>query len=274
MPLPLTVSCFSKIQIGFTFLVPAHPGSSGRRAVKWVCVCTIIIFMILLHSKPLLLFGICASTHCSWPVINECLVIVNFYTLVVIGSKNSIFFHFVGRGRVFWLQSPQNLKEFRWNLEHKCGTTVRSRRKKLLETNTAKTYFVFLWPIKGSLSDTYPAPIPMVFELTDVNRCVGAYTHEKFPNFCVGVLHALQKLPQKQYFGLGACYQHTAKAAQFWAIEGLADIPSRSAFCSWWGCAVWALWPPEDVLFIISMTPCSLISGSRKVLCKKLDDHE
>jgi len=37
MPLPLTVSCFSKIQIGFTFLVPAHPGSNGRRAVKWVC---------------------------------------------------------------------------------------------------------------------------------------------------------------------------------------------------------------------------------------------
>jgi len=38
MPLPLTVSCFSKIQIGFTFLVPAHPGSPGQRAVKWVCV--------------------------------------------------------------------------------------------------------------------------------------------------------------------------------------------------------------------------------------------
>jgi len=39
MSLPLTVSCFSKIQIGFTFLVPAHPGSPGKRAVKWVCVC-------------------------------------------------------------------------------------------------------------------------------------------------------------------------------------------------------------------------------------------
>ena len=38
MPLPLTVSCFSKIHIGFTFLVPAHPGSPGKRAVKWVCV--------------------------------------------------------------------------------------------------------------------------------------------------------------------------------------------------------------------------------------------
>ena len=39
MPLLLTISCFSKIQIGFTFLVPAHPGSLGQRAVKRVCVC-------------------------------------------------------------------------------------------------------------------------------------------------------------------------------------------------------------------------------------------
>ena len=27
MPLPLTISCFNKIQIGFTFLVSAHLGS-------------------------------------------------------------------------------------------------------------------------------------------------------------------------------------------------------------------------------------------------------
>jgi len=38
MPLPLTVSCFSKIQIGFTFLVPAHLGGPGQRAVKRMCV--------------------------------------------------------------------------------------------------------------------------------------------------------------------------------------------------------------------------------------------
>ena len=38
MPLPLTVSCFSKIQIGFTFLVPTHPGGPGKRAVERVCV--------------------------------------------------------------------------------------------------------------------------------------------------------------------------------------------------------------------------------------------
>ena len=37
-PADATVSCFSKIQIGFAFLVPAHPGSPGERAVKRVCV--------------------------------------------------------------------------------------------------------------------------------------------------------------------------------------------------------------------------------------------
>ena len=36
IPRPLTLSCFSKIQIGFTFLVPTHLGSPGKKAV---CVC-------------------------------------------------------------------------------------------------------------------------------------------------------------------------------------------------------------------------------------------
>jgi len=42
MPLTLTVSCFSRIQIAFTFLVPAHPGSPDQSpwftcgtACKW-----------------------------------------------------------------------------------------------------------------------------------------------------------------------------------------------------------------------------------------------
>jgi len=44
MPLPLTVSCFSKIQIGFTFLVPAHLDSPGQKAVRetGVCVCVCV----------------------------------------------------------------------------------------------------------------------------------------------------------------------------------------------------------------------------------------
>jgi len=36
MPLPLTVSCSSKISIGFTFLVPAYPGRPGKEAIKWL----------------------------------------------------------------------------------------------------------------------------------------------------------------------------------------------------------------------------------------------
>ena len=45
MPLLLTVSCFSKIQIGFTFLVPAHPGSPRKRAVK--CVLCVLLNVIV-----------------------------------------------------------------------------------------------------------------------------------------------------------------------------------------------------------------------------------
>ena len=47
MPLLLTVSCSNKIQIGFTFLVPADLGSPGQRAVKRVCVhVCIMCFMV------------------------------------------------------------------------------------------------------------------------------------------------------------------------------------------------------------------------------------
>jgi len=103
-PLPLTVSCFSKIRIGFTFLVPAHPGSPGQRAIKRVCVCVCVItghgdmavsnaigsnvFDILLclglpwflqttvvnRSQPVQVYsaGMCIleSVHCTWTELN------------------------------------------------------------------------------------------------------------------------------------------------------------------------------------------------------------
>ena len=47
--LPLTVSCFSKIQIGFTFLVPAHLGSPGKRAVN-LCVCMSYICVDVMYK--------------------------------------------------------------------------------------------------------------------------------------------------------------------------------------------------------------------------------
>ena len=40
MPLSLNVSCFSKIQIGFTFLVPAHLGSPRKVPLNG-CVCVV-----------------------------------------------------------------------------------------------------------------------------------------------------------------------------------------------------------------------------------------
>jgi len=52
MPLPLTVSCSNKIQIVFTFLVPAHLGSHGQRAVKRVCVCVHVYYSVQL-KKPI-----------------------------------------------------------------------------------------------------------------------------------------------------------------------------------------------------------------------------
>ena len=47
MPLPLTVSCFTKIQIGFTFLVPVYPGCPGKCVVKRVCVCVLSTFQLI-----------------------------------------------------------------------------------------------------------------------------------------------------------------------------------------------------------------------------------
>ena len=49
MPLPLTVSCSSKIQIGFTFLVPAYPGYPGKEAVKWLLL---LLLGILWDFRP------------------------------------------------------------------------------------------------------------------------------------------------------------------------------------------------------------------------------
>ena len=50
MPLPLTGSCFSKIQIDFTFLVPAHLGSPGKRAVKRVCVVGLMYSILFVYA--------------------------------------------------------------------------------------------------------------------------------------------------------------------------------------------------------------------------------
>jgi len=74
MPLTLTVSCFSKIQIGFTFLVPARLGSPGKRAVKRVCVC------VVMTNRQTVLYGnnrfnlmLCIAVRLSnWQCLQDC----------------------------------------------------------------------------------------------------------------------------------------------------------------------------------------------------------
>ena len=81
MPLPLTVFCFSKIQIGITFLVPAHPGSPGHRAIKrGVCSQSSVLFALLvgwqeghpackkLSGEVLAWLSVWSEVHtCIWP---------------------------------------------------------------------------------------------------------------------------------------------------------------------------------------------------------------
>ena len=95
MPLPLTVSCFSKIQIGFTFLALAHPGSPGQRAVKQVCMC--------IHS-------ICAACFVVlWP---HCAVdlLMNRWQ----GFLMSVDHYFSSSTKTFLFQSAYGHRETDW----------------------------------------------------------------------------------------------------------------------------------------------------------------
>jgi len=65
MSWPLTVSCFIKIQTGFTFPVPTYPGSCRKRAVKRVCVCVCVT--VCFHPNFLLQSGTLITKSCHLP---------------------------------------------------------------------------------------------------------------------------------------------------------------------------------------------------------------
>ena len=67
VPLPLAVSCFSKIQIGFSFLVLAHLGSLGQRAIKRVCV---LWWLSLCSFSSLVSFGRQCLSNVWWMSFN------------------------------------------------------------------------------------------------------------------------------------------------------------------------------------------------------------
>jgi len=115
-PLPLTVSCFSKIQIGFTFLVPAHLASPGKRAVKRVCVCV---------------------THCSFLVHQTSLHSRrNHYRSIVLLIYSGLSCH-TWTGLLGMLQCS-NKGTITKHRSHTCYTTIRTNASSL--TNVVCTY--------------------------------------------------------------------------------------------------------------------------------------
>jgi len=62
MPLPLTVSCFSKIQIGFTSLVPAHPGCPRIGPLN-VCVCVCVRVRARARARACVCVCVCVCTR-------------------------------------------------------------------------------------------------------------------------------------------------------------------------------------------------------------------
>ena len=70
MPLALTVSCFSKIQIGFIFLVPAHPGSPGQELLKGFVVVVVVVTAFSLFAFCLLWYT-CVYCETSYRPMKE-----------------------------------------------------------------------------------------------------------------------------------------------------------------------------------------------------------
>jgi len=86
LPQPLTVSCFSKIQIGFTFLVPAYPGSPRQRAVQRVCVWLCVLFYFSVEVV-LLLINRCSSESKEFYLPCSCIDTVMHCVVCVISPS-------------------------------------------------------------------------------------------------------------------------------------------------------------------------------------------
>jgi len=67
MPLPLTVSCFTKIQIGLTFLVPADPGIVPEKGPLNVCVCVCVTTAVARTVEVVLKYYVKNKKTAIWP---------------------------------------------------------------------------------------------------------------------------------------------------------------------------------------------------------------
>ena len=76
MPLPLTVSCSSKIQIGFTYLVPAYPGCPGKEAVVG---CNVVVLTLVISE-------IVNSVQLQWCLLSSCNVVCLSFVISYLAS--------------------------------------------------------------------------------------------------------------------------------------------------------------------------------------------
>ena len=109
MPLPLTVCCFSKIQISFTFLVSAHLGSPRKRAIKRVCVSCwseMVIFWvhIMKYSSITFYWYMRGQTICCQTIVPNVDIFVNAEKLVIGSQSHSVTCHLA---EVTFPPSPQ-----------------------------------------------------------------------------------------------------------------------------------------------------------------------
>jgi len=103
MPLPLTVSCFSKIQIGFTFLVPRLTWAVLKKG-PLTRVCVTSISVLRQHSWDVhwlhqccpcsISLSICNGTEVQWSIIlMQCVCIMQNYRSTVSWSNSAFTGH-------------------------------------------------------------------------------------------------------------------------------------------------------------------------------------
>ena len=88
MPLPLTVSCFSKIQIGFTFLVPAHLGGPGKGPLNG-CVCMCVFLFLWDSCKSCAIFLCAINAKWCWRIV----LLALWYCLLLADSRYALWGH-------------------------------------------------------------------------------------------------------------------------------------------------------------------------------------
>ena len=128
MPLPLTVSCFSKIQIGFTFLVPAHPGSPGKGPLT----CVVITWETPARAWWAFFWSP------QLPVANEYLRPSVMIRVLIASSRLKSF----PRSINFWAYRRISFVRFRNSLKHKHKTVHRNVQIK--SVSSFFLYFILL----------------------------------------------------------------------------------------------------------------------------------